>query len=279
MLLESGTGICFFDAIRRTNKNSRVVYFRRDRLDTIGASNYLVKLEQHLSRACDLVLVNSPRMAEHLPAGGKLAFAPQAIDKPAFDGCTVSPYPRSSRNAVAVGNMLFDSVAISAMARHSPEAMFHLFGNGMSGDYPSNVKVYGERPFADIIPYIKFADFGIAPYPMTERELYLAQSSLKLLQYSYCLLPIVAPDLLAGARDNVIPYDQAGEGDWKGVVERALIAARDPAWRDGILSWDESAARIEAQLPRPAASSAGSPAARSLPGAAGWKAQSQSIGS
>jgi len=278
VFLESGTSICFFDAIRRANKNARIVYFCRDRLDTVGASSYLVASERRLARACDTVLVPSPRMAEHLPPEIKLAHAPQGIDKPAFDRCTVSPYPNRSRNAVAVGNMLFDSAAISAMARHNPDVAFHLFGNGMSGDYPSNVTVYGERPFGKMAPYIKFADFGIAPYRMTEKELYLAQSSLKLQQYSYCLLPIVAPDLLVGARDNVIPYDPASEERCGEVVRQALATERDQAWRDGILSWDEVCASIEEQLPRFPTRSDGSPA-HPLPATAGWKVQHQSTGS
>jgi len=274
VFLESGTGICFFDAIRRANPNARIVYFRRDRLDSVGASNYLVTLEQRLARDCDLVLINARRMADDLPSDINLAFAPQGIDTAVFDRCTVSPYPNGSRNAVAVGNMLFDGAAVSAMARQAPDVSFHLFGSGMTGDYPPNVKVYGEQPFDALAPYIQFADFGIAPYRMTEKQLYLAQSSLKLQQYSYCLLPIVAPDLLAGARDNVIPYDQSGKEDWRDVVHKALAADRDPAWRDGILSWDEVAAQTEAVLPPPRRS-ADHPAAAP----ARWKVQGQSVGS
>ena len=276
VFLESGTGICFFDAIRRANARARIVYFRRDRLDTVRASTHLIALEQRLARSCDLVLVNAQRMADDLPSGISLAYVPQGIDTAAFDQCNVSPYPHGSRNAVAVGNMLFDKAAISDMARHNPDVAFHLFGKGMSGNYPANVNVYGERPFAEIIPYIKFADIGIAPYRMTENELYLAQSSLKLQQYAYCRLPVLAPDLLSGVRDNIVPYRQTGEDDWTGVVQAALRMNHDPAWQDGILSWDDVAAQTEGVLPPAMLGSSDRPA----PSTSGeWTVQSEPSGS
>jgi len=255
VVLETGTGICFFDTIRRINPKARIFYFDRDRLDTVGALPYLIQLEQRIAPSFDRVFVPSPRMAEHLPPGTKVRYVPQGIDKYSFDRCETSPYPAGSRNAIIVGNMLFDDAAVSAMAQRNPGVAFHLFGGGMRGDFPSNVIIYGEQPFGDIIPYVKFADFGVAPYRITERELYLAASSLKLQLYSYCLLPILAPDLLAGTRDNLVVYRQSGEDDWANIVDLALKADRTPLWRDGILSWDEVAAQIEADL-------AGSNAAR-----------------
>lgn len=248
VFLEGGTSICLFDAIRSYNPNVLLVYFRRDHLDSIGASSYLTDVEQRIAPLFDHVCVPSQCMARHLPAKSKVAYLPQGIEKRAFDLCTTSPYPRNSRNAVVVGNMLFDKDAVSAMAASAPNVRFHLFGSGICGPFPENVTVYGERPFGETVPFIKFADFGIAPYKMSKRERYLVQSSLKLIQYSYCQLPIVAPDLLAGCRDNLILYRQEGEDDWPGVIGRALEAKRSPAWRQGILSWEDVAIRVEEQL-------------------------------
>ena len=248
VVLESGTSICFFEAIRRLNKTARIVYFRRDQLDSVGASPYLIDLEKRLGPMFDCVMVPSPSLAEQLPSGTTVKCIPQGIDKRGFDQCRTSPYPLGSRNAISVGNMLFDDAAVTAMARQNPRVTFHLFGSGISGEFPSNVKVYGERAFDEIIPYIKFADLGIAPYRLTEKELYLAASSLKMQQYSYCLLPILVPYLLTGTRDNLIAYRQNGEQDWADIVERALAAEKNPAWRAGILSWQEVAAQVEADF-------------------------------
>jgi len=248
VLLESGTSICFFDAIRRINERAGIVYFRRDRMDTIGGSQYLVELERRLAPKFDFVSAISPRMAADLPATTRVKYLPQGLRKSSFDECKISPYPVGSRNGIVVGDMLFDSEALAALAHNNPHVTFHLFGNGLSGDFSDNVKCYGERPFDETVPYIKFANFGIAPYRMTEKERYLVESSLKLLQYSYCLLPILAPELLSGVRTNIITYNQDGEEDWAGVMERVLTARRSLAWRDGILSWEEVAAKLETDL-------------------------------
>lgn len=248
--IESGTAIAFFDAVRRINPSARTLYFNRDRLDTVGASDFLQRLEQRIAPLFDRVVVPSPLMAEHLPATSRVSFIPQGIDKRGFDACATSPYAPGTRNAISVGNMLFDRDAVTRMAEAAPDITFHLFGSGIPDGFPANVIVYGERPFAEIMAYIKFADLGIAPYRLTPRELYLAQSSLKLQQYSYCLLPILVPDQMQGGRPNLIAYRQQGETDWAGKVRHAATIAHDPRWRDGILDWDEVAARIETEIAR-----------------------------
>ncbi|MCX8996512.1 glycosyltransferase [Rhizobiaceae bacterium BDR2-2] len=245
VVIESGTSIVFFEAVRRLKPAARTIYFARDLLNTVGASEYLQRLERRIAPQFDRVIVPSSRMAEHLPSGSRVVFVPQGIDKSGFDVCDTSPYPAGSRNGVAVGNMLFDKNAMTAMALHAPDVTFHFFGAGIPADFPQNVTVYGERAFSDIIPYLKFADFGIAPYRLTERELYLVESSLKLQQYSYCLLPILAPELMRrGCRANIVAYDPNGETDWAGKVREAATRPHDPAWRDGIATWDDVADRI-----------------------------------
>lgn len=246
--IESGTALAFFDAVRRINPAARTLYFNRDRLDTVGASAYLQSLEQRVAQQFDRVIVPSPRMAEHLPRESRVIYIPQGIDKAGFDACETSPYGAGTKNAVSVGNMLFDRDAVIAMAESSPDVTFHFFGAGIPNDLPANAIVYGEKPFREIIPFIKFADFGIAPYRLGERELYLAQSSLKLQQYSYCLLPILAPDLMEGSRENLICYAPRGETDWAGKIRKAASIPHDPRWRDGILTWNEVAGRLEDEV-------------------------------
>ncbi|MBO3761226.1 glycosyltransferase [Ciceribacter sp. L1K22] len=246
--IESGTAIAFFDAVRRFNPRARTLYFNRDRLDTVGASTYLQALEQRVSPQFDRVIVPSPKMAEHLPPKSRVVYIPQGIDKAGFDACDTSPFAAGTKNAVSVGNMLFDREAVVAMASSSPNVTFHFFGAGIPEDLPANAVVYGEKPFLDIIPFIKFANFGIAPYRLSERELYLAQSSLKLQQYSYCLLPIMVPNLLEGSRANLVCYGQHGEPDWTGKVARAASMPHEENWRDGILTWAEVAGRIEEEI-------------------------------
>lgn len=248
VVIESGTALVFFDAIRRINPKARTLYFARDRLDTVGASKYLQRMEEEIAPRFDRIVVPSARMAERFLTMDDVAIVPQGIDKGCFDSATASPYPPGSLNAIVVGNMLFDKDAVTAMAEAAPNVVFHLFGGGIPTDFPGNVRIYGERPFAEIVPYIKFADFGIAPYRLTERELYLVESSLKLQQYSYCGLPILAPDLMMGSRENIVAYKQRGETDWAGKVRMALTMRHEKSWCDGILTWGEISEHIEVAM-------------------------------
>jgi len=244
VVIESGTAVAFFKAVRRINPSAKTLYFVRDRLDTVGASVHLQKIERLSAAQFDHIIVPSRHIAETFGALPQVEIIPQGIDKQAFDASTVSPYAPGTINAVSVGNMLFDRDAVVAMAKSAPHVTFHLFGEGIPDDLPENAKVYGERPFSDIIAYIKFAHFGVAPYRLTERELYLIESSLKLRQYSYCALPVLAPSLMACAFPNIIGYSLTGETDWAEKINTAATMPHLPEWKDGILSWDEIAERF-----------------------------------
>jgi hypothetical protein len=68
-----------------------------------------------------------------------------------------------------------------------PEVQFHIIGPGRTSDAlsRSNVHVYGEMKFAETVKYIKHAKFCIAPYRRNEHATYLADTSMKLLQYDF----------------------------------------------------------------------------------------------
>jgi 2-beta-glucuronyltransferase len=69
--------------------------------------------------------------------------------------------------------------------------------------------------------------------------------SLKVIQYSYCKLPIVAPSFLSLKRSHAFYY-KPGDDD---SIRNALLGAREfdrsMVKREGILSWDELALKLE----------------------------------
>ncbi|MCV3768808.1 polysaccharide biosynthesis protein GumK [Rhizobium sp. TRM95796] len=243
VVLESGTPLAFFALVRSLNPAARTLYFCRDLLRTVGAAPVLQEIERETVPLFDRICVPSQRLAELLPAGGRVEFIPQGVDPTIFDAAERSPYAAGSRNAVAVGDMLFDRNAVRSLAKAAPGVTFHLFGIDWQGEAPSNIRIHGERSFEAIAPYIRHADLGLAPYRVTGDEIYLAESSLKLLQYSYCLLPVVMPDALPVARGNEVKYRLMGENSWRGIVERALALRRCKTLRSGILTWDEVSRR------------------------------------
>lgn len=248
LVVESGTPICFYPALHRLNPSARTLYFCRDLLKTIGAAPALQRIEEKVISSFDLVVVPSPRIGQMLPPGGRVKFIPQGIDKQLFDDASVSPYAAGSRNAVAVGDMLFDQPAVQQMAQAAAEVDFHIFGVRWAGVVPDNVKIHGERDFASIVPYIRHADIGLAPYRVTAEDAYLTESSLKLLQYSYCRLPILIPDLIANRRGNIVGYAVGTETKWRDKIDQALAMPKSESFRDGILSWQDVARMISAEI-------------------------------
>jgi 2-beta-glucuronyltransferase len=241
VVIESGTPVVFLNLVRRLNPRAKLLYFCRDLLRSVGAAPYLRAVEARGIGLFDSVCVPSRRLGEMLPSGGKVHFVPQGIEGDVFDRAEVSPYPEGSRNAVAVGDMLFDQASVAAMAAVAPEVTFHLFGIRWRGDAPANIRVHGEQSFETLAAYIRHADIGLAPYRVNSSEVYLAESSLKLLQYGYCRLPVLLPDIIPVSRGNEITYSLDGENDWRAIVDAALALPHRKAFRDGILTWDDVA--------------------------------------
>lgn len=242
VFFEPGTCLAFFRAARQLNPRAVFVYVKRDWLTTIGAGPYLQELEQDILPEFDLVITPSSVIAKATSASTRTKILPQAIDKAALDAAVASPYEAGTKNAVSIGNMLFDEAAVRAMAAVDRSVTYHVFGAGFSGEKPDNAIVHGEKPFRDLVPFLRYADFGIAPYRMRVEDVYLAETSLKFLQYAYCRLPVLTPDLIPDGRGNLIGYAVDGETDWRGKVAAALALPKSETFRDGIMGWDEVAA-------------------------------------
>jgi 2-beta-glucuronyltransferase len=241
VVIESGSALSFFNYVRKLNPRARTLYFCRDLLRSVGAAPILQKMQEEAIPRFDVICVPSQRLGALLPTGGRIRVIPQGVDTALFDRRYASPYKPGSRNAISVGNMLFDQLAVDQMVAAAPEVTFHIFGATWRGAPSPNIVVYGERDFESIVPYIRHADIGLAPYRLTTDEVYLAESSLKLSQYSYCRLPILLPDLIPFKRANGIPYRLDGETGWRQKIDAALAMPRLPEFSEGILTWGDVA--------------------------------------
>jgi 2-beta-glucuronyltransferase len=248
VVIESGTPVVFLPLVRRLNPKAKLLYFCRDLLHSVGAAPYVRDAETSAIGVFDSVCVPSRRLGEMLPAGGKIHFVPQGIEGGVFDRAEASPYAPGSRNAVAVGDMLFDQHVVDELAAAAPEVTFHLFGIKWRGDAPANVNVHGEQSFETLAAYIRHADIGLAPYKVTASDVYLAESSLKLLQYGYCLLPVVLPDIIPVSRGNEVTYTLDGANDWRAIMDQALAWPHQRSYRFGILTWEDVARRTLATV-------------------------------
>lgn len=243
VVVESGLGVMLIHRARQLNRQARIIYRGSDALHTIGAPP---ALEAELRRRADDVdafCLLADKMAADFPwAADKTFTVPLGIHHRDFADIGPSPYAVGT-NAVTVGSMLFDRSFFQHAAARFPNIQFHLIGTGDAFDAPPNVHHYDEMPFKATLPYLKHADLGIAAYRPQANSGYLAQSSLKLMQYEYLGLPAVCPDYAVGTSPNRFGYaadDSAGIGR---AIGRALAHGRF-AGAANVLNWEEVAERL-----------------------------------
>ena len=239
ILIESGPPPLLTHRLRRAAPRARVIYHAADRLRTIGVHPCVEAALAEGIGDYNLIHIMAEAMRADFPATAPILYLPHGIAKESFDRATTSPYSQP-RNAVSVGDMLFDEQVVLTLSRAYPDWTFHLFGkNAVPSERRANIVVHGEVAFETIVPFIKFADVGLAPYRTSEAADYLSQSSLKMIQYSYCRLPIVAPAFAAAGRDHVCAYRPGDPQSIVAAFSQAQSFDRTSIDTASIRSWQE----------------------------------------
>ena len=243
ILFESGIAPVFFELGARLNPGARTVYIASDDLDTIHVADYVKRTFRRIAPALGAIRLPSRSLARGMPGGARLFYIPHGIDPALAHQGDPSPYGPGT-HAVSVGSMLFDAQFFVFAARRFPELHFHLIGSGQPRhpDYGANVTVYGEMAHAETVRFIKHARIGIAPYRAAALPEYLADTSMKLIQYDFFGVPAVCPHAVAGgypSRHGYTPGDQASIAT---AIDAALSAPRLSSRRH--LSWVEVTDRL-----------------------------------
>lgn len=222
ILFESGVSPVFFDLARQLNPQARTIYIASDDLDTINVAHFVKQTFQRIAPAFSAIRVGSRALADSVPSRDNVFLIPQGINHGVADTADPSPYG-AGVHAVSVGSMLFDPGFFVEASRRFPDIHFHIIGCGQPHhpDYGENVTVYGEMPYDETLRYIKHARIGIAPYRSTDVPAYLADTSLKLIQYDFLGVPAVCPNPVVGDYASRFGY-QPGDGE---SIERAIAAA------------------------------------------------------
>lgn len=244
-IIESGAGPLLVPVLKKINPKARFIYNHSDRFNVVKFHPVIPQTEKNNAKFFDLIRTNASATVQDFETGLPVRYVPQAIEKDLFDVKYPNPYS-SPRNAISVGDMLFDAKAIETLARKFPEWQFHLFGRLSRLETPMpNVTAHGEASFANIVPFIKYADIGLAPYKSSPDAEYLSESSLKLVQYTYCSLPIVAPHFACIGRDHAIAYDADKIEETIGTAfETASRYDRARIDRSDVLNWNEFLNRV-----------------------------------
>ncbi len=243
ILVESGLGALFLADLRRWNPRAKIIYVASDDLKTLDCDPCL---QQALDRALpllDAVILPSPLLRAAFPGCARLYHVPHGIDPALGRIASVSPYGEGV-HAVSVGSMLFDPGFFAIASEAFPEVTFHVIGAGTpSSALPRSVRVYGEMPFSETAAYQQHARFGIAPYRDAAAPYYLADTSMKLMQYAYLGLPAVCPDFAVGAGGQLrFGYRPGDRASIMAAITAAMSAPHEPRGR--FLDWSEVTDRI-----------------------------------
>ena len=241
IVVESGTGMLLAPRLKSINRNAPTLLMMCDLMETLPCSPIVTKIANSSIKLFDLVSFPAEGMRSSLSEANNLLFLPQGLDKKMFEGEAPSPFTQA-KQVVSVGDMLFDASLIETLAKAYPDWTFHLFGK--KAEIPTkldNVVEHGEIPFAQLVPYLRHADIGLAPYREAPHVEYLSQSSLKLVQYTYCQLPIVAPQFAAAGREHVCAYKVGNAPSIIEAFARAIEYPRTTIDRSKTKDWSENA--------------------------------------
>jgi len=201
----------------------------------------VIKYEREILSKFDMVSVPTKFMYDKFlklsTKNVKLHF--HGIDKELYDKSDVSPYKENTINHIFVGNSYLDENFIDIASDLFHEHLFHIIGPFEVNIEKNNVLYYGQMPFAKTIPYVKFASSGLQIRDNTRGAAETLADSLKVLQYSYCKLPIIAPSIIpAHHRKNFFYYNYDNKESVKDCIENALLFDKIKP-ENNIKSWNE----------------------------------------
>lgn len=243
VVFESGVAPIFFELTKRLNPKARTIYIASDDLDTIEVAEFVKEAFRNAAPRMDTIRVPSRTLVDTIPSRGNIALVPHGIDHKLSSDPSPSPYS-DALNAVSVGSMLFDPSFFAEASHRFPNVHFHIIGCGQPHhpSYGPNVTVYDEMPHEETVRYIRHADIGIAPYRSEAVPAYLADTSMKLIQYDFFGVPAVCPHAVVGSYTSRFGYKPGDGVSVEQAVKQALQAPHESSRKH--LSWSEVTDRI-----------------------------------
>jgi 2-beta-glucuronyltransferase len=247
IIYESNCSLFLLNMCRNLAPKAKHIYRVSDDIQTLkSCPQRMVDLE--LEIACLFTKISVPCVAlmDKFQDICNVQLEYHGVNTSIFDMCSVSPYKKETRNAVFCGLHFYDKQTIQNMAKQLPDVNFHIIGivAPKSGLKFHNVKYYGEIPFAETIPFIKFAGCGLYTLWSPSCSLRTYTDSLKILQYRYCGLPIVAPDALDLHRNGVFYYSRNDANSCRNAIVSALNHGHNLSFANEVKSWDAVAKSI-----------------------------------
>lgn len=245
-IFESFPGLFLFPKFKEINPSARFVYRVSDDIRLFKPHITVIELEKKISPEFDLVSVPSHYIFNKFEGLKNLRLYYHGINKDLFDREYENPYSNFDKdipNIIFTGISHFDFDFLEISSKIFPRWKFHVFGPIRNTTKANNVKFYGELPYEKIIPYIKYANIGLQIRSYSKDSVSLTDS-LKVLQYTYCKLPIVAPEFLKSERKNMFYYKPGDRKSIRDALTNALKFNKDTFDNSDIHSWEELAKEL-----------------------------------
>lgn len=236
-VLESGPELLLFEALKRLNPRARTVYRVSDDLRLLKTHPAVVRAEESVADQFNLVSVPSEYMFRRFQKWSNAALHFHGLRKDLFDVPVASPYEPGTKNAVLVGTGFLDRAFVEEAPKLTPDINYHFIGPLGSLPGYKNLVAYGEMPFEDTVPYLLHADVGLQARSYSPGAESLTDS-LKMHQYTYCGLPIVAPSFLETGKPHVFSYSADDPASMEKAMRDALAFDRTRVPRESVLDWD-----------------------------------------
>lgn len=229
VVLESGLPILLAPLVHRNTKG-KLVYRVNDDVRVMRTPIQVRRAEIEYATLFDRISLASPVLAKRFEGGGKVGLDPMGLETDLFDQPHPSPFdapplaPRWEVEAVCAGASHFDAETVLTMARLRPTWRFHVLGRLRAPLSAPNIVSHGERPFAQVVPFVQHADVGLAPYKDVPGVEYQVHHSNRLMQYAYMRLPSIGPTRMTHPD---APFLVGYEPNNVDSLEHALIRVRN----------------------------------------------------
>lgn len=240
IIFESSEALLLFNSFKKINKNAKYIYRVSDDLKLNHSPHYIINFEEQIAPKFDLISVPSEFIYKKFSQLPNCRLHCHGINKELFSKQYNAPkeYSQFEKNIVFVGTSRFDYNFIKIATKLFPKWGFHIIGPIAEEGASMNLLYYGEKPFINIIPYIQHADVGLQNLTC-DYGLASFSDSLKVLQYTFCKLPIVAPIGLQSSRENIISYLPDNHDSIRDALICAMEYDRKSIDVSKIKSWDE----------------------------------------
>lgn len=203
-------------------KTCKVIYRVSDSLKMLGLPKQILEIEKDIAHTFTSISCPTKVIYDTFQTQNKHLLH-HGIQKDFFDNDhSLTPYKRDSINHVFIGNSYLDFDFLHIASTIFPNHDFHIFGSFPSAKFSKNVHFHGYKNFTDLVPYIKHANTGLHTVTNENNVAESLGDSLKVHQYTYCNLPIIAPSVIKTSRSNFFRYEYQNKKTISECIEAAL---------------------------------------------------------